>query len=119
MFKDIYILNEDFSNFEYDKIEVSNEIDIIKQKLYVLLNTSPGEVLNENDFGSNLINYIGQINVNTSEINIYVKNQIKKYIPESLDYDIVVNSYEAEISGDLSVVLDIVIDASKFFVVFR
>ena len=119
MYKDIYILNEDFSYFDPTKTEVNEEIEIIKQKLFLLLNTTPGEVLNDISFGANLITYIGAINIDASELNSYIREQINKYIPETKEYNLNVTSYETEINGNIIFILDIILDASKFYVVFR
>ena len=81
------------------EIIITDPVEMILQKLELLLYTKTGEVLGEPDFGANLEYYLWSTQVATSVIEDAISRQITKFIPEldAMGYNIEVYLVEGEL----------------------
>jgi phage baseplate assembly protein W len=84
-------------------------INVIVQKLEMLLFTRTGEVYGQPDFGADLEFYLWQTSVSVKDLRTLIVNQITTYIPEldTMGYTLTINVYEGSVQDIL--VLEFVI----------
>jgi len=94
--KDLVIRYDGHPKYQDDRIIEDDEIEVIVQKLEMILFTNKGEVLGDNEIGANLEYYLWQTRVTSSSLKNKVEEQISMYIPEliSLGYSLEVVLYE-------------------------
>lgn len=94
--KDLVIRYDGHPKYEYNRIVEDDELEVIVQKLEMVLFTNKGEVLGDNELGVNLEYYLWQTRVTSGNLKNKVEEQISKYIPElnSLGYTFDVVLYE-------------------------
>lgn len=80
--KDLVIRYQGHPRYEPNRIVEDDEIEVIVQKLEMILFTNKGEVLGDLDIGCNLEYYLWQTKVTTSNLKNKVEEQIAIYIPE-------------------------------------
>jgi hypothetical protein len=80
--KDLVIRYPGHPKYEPDRIIEDDEIEVIVQKLEMILFTNKGEVLGNLDIGANLEYYLWQTRVTTGNLKNKVEEQIITYIPE-------------------------------------
>lgn len=80
--KDLVIRYPGHPKYEPDRIIEDDEVEVIVQKLEMILFTNKGEVLGDIDLGVNLEYYLWQTKVTTGNLKFKVEEQIVKYIPE-------------------------------------
>jgi len=80
--KDLVIRYPGHPKYEPGRIVEDDEIEVIVQKLEMILFTNKGEVLGDNDIGCNLEYYLWQTRITTGNLKQKVEEQITKYIPE-------------------------------------
>ncbi|MBW3021270.1 hypothetical protein KY334_08295, partial [Candidatus Woesearchaeota archaeon] len=80
--KDFVIRYPGHPRYEPDRIIEDNDVEVIVQKLEMILFTNKGEVLGDNDIGCNLEYYLWQTRITTGNLKSKVEEQIDKYIPE-------------------------------------
>jgi hypothetical protein len=77
----------------------TNPLEVIVQKLEMILLTNTGEVLGDSFFGANLEYYLWETEASTDTIYNEINRQIRTYVPElatmgySLDIDLVEGNY--------------------------
>jgi len=94
--KDLVIRYPGHPKYESGRIIEDDEIEVIVQKLEMILFTNKGEVLGNLDIGANLEYYLWQTRVTTGNLKNKVEEQISTYIPEliSIGYSFDVQLYE-------------------------
>ena len=80
--KDLVIRYPGHPKYEPGRIIEDDEIEVIVQKLEMILFTNKGEVLGNIDIGANLEYYLWQTRVTTGNLKNKVEEQIQTYIPE-------------------------------------
>jgi hypothetical protein len=107
--KDLVIRYPGHPRYEPGRIVEDDEIEVIIQKLEMILFTNKGEVLGDIEIGVNLEYYLWQTRVTTGNLKNKVEEQISTYIPElkTLGYTLEVYLYEGTLRDIL--VLDFVI----------
>lgn len=80
--KDLVIRYPGHPKYEPSRIIEDDEIEVIVQKLEMILFTNKGEVLGDIDIGANLEYYLWQTKVTTGNLKFKIEEQIVKYIPE-------------------------------------
>ncbi len=80
--KDLVIRYPGHPKYEPDRIVEDDEIEVIVQKLEMILFTNKGEILGDINLGANLEYYLWQTKVTTGNLKFKIEEQIVKYIPE-------------------------------------
>lgn len=80
--KDFVIRYDGHPKYIEYKIVEDDEVEVIIQKLEMLLFSNKGDVLGDENMGINLEYYLWQTNVTTSTLKNLVSEQITIYIPE-------------------------------------
>ena len=95
--KDLVIRYDGHPKYEVNRIIEDDEIEVIVQKLEMLLFTNSGEVIGD-PLGANLEYYLWQTRVSTQTLRRKIEDQIFTYIPEllKLGYDLSVDVYSGE-----------------------
>lgn len=97
-FKDFNIRWEGHPKYKTDKIIEDDIVEVIVQKLEMLLYTNKNEVLGSDcfDFGANLEHYLWETQVPNSTLKSSIINQINKYIPElnTIGYEFELTLYD-------------------------
>ena len=94
--KDLVIRYPGHPKYEPGRIVEDDEVEVIVQKLEMILFTNKGEVLGDVNIGANLEYYLWQTNVTSGNLKNKVEEQISTYIPEliNLGYTFSVDLYE-------------------------
>jgi len=94
--KDLVIRYPGHPKYEVNRIVEDDEIEVIVQKLEMILFTNQGEVLGDINMGVNLEYYLWQTRVTTETLKKKVDEQISIYITELADlgYTLSVNVFE-------------------------
>jgi len=94
--KDLVIRYPGHPKYEPGRIIEDDEIEVIVQKLEMILFTNKGEVLGDINIGANLEYYLWQTRITTGNLKSKVEEQISTYIPELiiLGYTFDVSLYE-------------------------
>ena len=94
--KDLVIRYPGHPKYQPDRIIEDDEIEVIVQKLEMILFTNKGEVLGNIDIGCNLEYYLWQTRVTTGNLKNKVEEQIALYVPElvSIGYSFEVQLFE-------------------------
>jgi hypothetical protein len=94
--KDLVIRYPGHPKYQEGRIVEDDEIEVIVQKLEMILFTNKGEVLGDIEMGCNLEYYLWQTRVTTGNLKSKVEEQISIYIPElvNLGYSLSVDLYE-------------------------
>jgi len=82
--KDFVIRYPGHPKYVPGKIIEDDDVEVIVQKLEMILYTKKGDVLGDEDMGSNLEYYLWQTNVTTGTLKNIIGEQIQTYIPELL-----------------------------------
>lgn len=95
-FKDMYIKYDGHPRFHSDRIIENDIVEVIIQKLEMVLFTNKGSLYGEPNFGSNLEYFLWETKVPVSNIRSMVVDQITTYIPElnELGYEFTIDLYE-------------------------
>jgi hypothetical protein len=94
--KDLVIRYPGHPKYEPGRIIEDDEVEVIVQKLEMILFTNKGEVLGDTEIGCNLEYYLWQTRITTGNLKSKVEEQINIYIPEliALGYSLEVLLYE-------------------------
>ncbi len=113
--QEIYIRQPEDPKFNATTLDFSDEYEIIISKIFMILNTRKGEVLGDYNFGVSLEDLLFTFEINDTEIETKVLNQIRTYIPESIKFDIKlsVKRYRGEVRD--IILLDFIIDGRQSF----
>ena len=83
--KDLVIRYPGHPKYEEDRIVEDDEIEVIVQKLEMILFTNKGEVLGDVNIGANLEYYLWQTRITTGNLKNKIQEQIVTYIPELIN----------------------------------
>jgi phage baseplate assembly protein W len=94
--KDLVIRYPGHPKYQEGRIVEDDDVEVIVQKLEMILFTNKGEVLGDTDIGCNLEYYLWQTKVTTGNLKSKVNEQIQKYIPElvTMGYTLSVDLFE-------------------------
>jgi hypothetical protein len=94
--KDFVIRYPGHPKYQEGRIVEDDEVEVIVQKLEMILFTNKGEVLGDTNIGVNLEYYLWQTKITTGNLKNKIDEQIAIYIPEliNLGYTLNVNLYE-------------------------
>jgi len=108
-FKDFYIKSDKSIKYVVNKMIEDDVINVIVQKLELLLFTKTGELYGKENFGVDLEFYLWQTDISVKDIKNLIITQINTYIPElnTIGYTFDINIYEGTVRDILS--LDFVI----------
>ena len=97
--KDFVIRYDGHPKYQSERIIEDDEIEVIVQKLEMILFTNKGEILGDIELGANLEYYLWQTNVTSGNLKNKVEEQIFTYIPElnSLGYDLNIDLFEGTV----------------------
>lgn len=117
--KDLVIRYPGHPKYESGRIVEDDEIEVIVQKLEMILFTNKGEILGDIDLGADLEYYLWQTKITTRNLQSKVDEQISTYIPEliSLGYTLNVILYEGTYRDILS--LNFVINGYNIEFIFE
>lgn len=101
--KDFVIRYPGHPKYQPGRIVEDDEVEVIVQKLEMILFTNKGEVLGDIDMGANLEYYLWQTRVTTGSLKKKVDEQISIYIPElaQIGYSLSVDVYEGTVQDIL------------------
>lgn len=93
---DFYIRNKNHPNYEENRLTEEELINVIVQKLEMVIFTNKGDLLGDPSFGSDLEYYLWSTKIPSVEIKKKVSEQISTYIPEinTLGYSLTIDIYE-------------------------
>jgi len=93
---DFYIRSTTHPSYEKNKLIEEDLINVIVQKLEMLIYSNKGDLYGDVDFGSDLEYYLWSTSVPSYEIKKKMSYQINKYIPEliTMGYVLFVDIYE-------------------------
>jgi len=93
--KDLVIRYDGHPKYEINRIVEDDEIEVIVQKLEMILFTNSGEVIGSN-MGINLEYYLWQTRVSTNTLRKKIEDQIFQFVPEliQLGYDFSIDVYD-------------------------
>ena len=117
--KDLVIRYPGHPKYEPDRIIEDDEIEVIVQKLEMILFTNKGEVLGDINIGANLEYYLWETKITTGNLKSKVDEQILTYIPEliSLGYTLDIYLFEGTYRDILN--LDFVIKGYNIEFIFE
>lgn len=95
-FKDLYIKYDGHPRFHSQKIVEDDVIEVIVQKLEMVLFTTKGALYGEPNLGGNLEYFLWETKIPVADIRSLIVDQINTYIPElnEIGYDFTINLYE-------------------------
>jgi len=96
---DFYIKSDTNPNFEEDKLIEEELINIIIQKLEMIIYSNTGDLYGDPSLGSDQEYYLWSTSIPSSEIKKKLHNQISLYIPElkEIGYSIDIDIYNGTI----------------------
>ena len=102
-FKDFYIRYPGHIKYVPNKMIQDDTIEVIVQKLEMLLFTGTGELFGDIGFGGDLEYYLWQTDVNTKDLRNLISTQVSNYIPEleQIGYQMDINIYEGTVQDIL------------------
>lgn len=98
-YKDLYLKYPGHDKYNSYRIVEDDTIEVIEQKLEMILFASKGDLYGEVNFGCDLEYYLWQTRLDTPQIKRYITDQISEYIPElnEIGYTIDVKIYDGTV----------------------
>jgi len=95
-FKDIYIKYEGHPRFHSNKIIEDDVVEVIVQKLEMVLFSHKGSLYGEPEMGCNLEYFLWETKLPSSNLRSIITEQINAYVPEltQMGYDFNLELYE-------------------------
>lgn len=95
-FKDLYIKYDGHPRFHSNEIVEDDIIEVIVQKLEMILFTNKGTLYGEPNMGCDLDYYLWETKVPVSDLKNSISDQIDTYVPElnQIGYDFTAELYE-------------------------
>ena len=117
--KDLVIRYPGHPKYEPGRIVEDDEVQVIVQKLEMILFTNKGEVLGDINMGCNLEYYLWETRITMGNLKSKIEEQVQIYIPEliTLGYTLNVYLYEGTLRDILN--LDFVIKGYNIEFVFE
>ena len=88
-FRDLYSRWEDHPRYNSRTVVEDDPVEVIVQKLEMVLYTNQGDVIGDVEFGADLIYYLWQTELSNENLRQLIVEQIELYIPElvQIGYD--------------------------------
>lgn len=109
---EFYVKNIGDPKYQSDKLQQDNEISMLLSQIETVLFTRRGDVLGKPEFGTNLEDYVYELQYNNYQIKNIVSKQISSYIPLASKYNVAVDVDFIEDSTRYVMFLDITVDAT-------
>lgn len=109
---EFYVKNIGDPKYQSDKLQQDNEISMLLSQIETVLFTRRGDVLGKPEFGTNLEDYVYELQYNNYQIKNIVSKQISSYIPLASKYNVTVDVDFIEDSTRYVMFLDITVDAT-------
>lgn len=95
-FKDLYTKYTGHPRFQSSMIVEEDIVEVVVQKLEMILFSKKGSLIGNLDMGCDLEFYLWETKIPVSEIKTNISNQINTYIPELVEmgYDFDIKIYE-------------------------
>lgn len=95
-FKDLYIKYDGHPRFHSQQIVEDDVIEVIVQKLEMVLFTNKGDLYGEPDLGANIEYFLWETKIPVTDIRALITDQVNTYIPElnQIGYDLDIQLYE-------------------------
>ena len=85
--KDLNIRYKGHPKYNSTKIDESDELETLIQKIEMVLKTNQGEIMTEPELGANLEYYLWQTKVPAETIKSNLIDQFNRFIPELVNYN--------------------------------
>jgi len=109
---DIYSILDDNPIFDWEQLEVDDEVEAFIQRVEILMTSSKENLLGEANFGATLDAYMWSQVVGSGSIKSNIMKQIDEYCyPGNINFDIEVSFIEGEIYDTM--IVDLTIDGTK------
>ena len=107
--KDFYIRDKNHPLYKENKIIEDELINVIVQKLELLIYTNRGDLYGEPQYGSDLEYYLWMTSVPSDVIQRKMSNKINKYIPElsEMGYTLTIDIYDGTLMDIMYLRFDI------------
>lgn len=115
MIQDIYIRDLEDPKYNPDKLDHSDEYEMLFSKILMILGTRHGDVLGDPNFGASLEDKLFSFGLSESSVRDEVYTQIQQYIPESSKFNITLDVKRFRGSVRDIFLLDFVVDGRKSF----
>jgi hypothetical protein len=89
--RDFYIKFPQHPNYQSNQIIVDDVIQVIVNKIEMILFTNQGDFIGDISLGSNLSTYLWNTNVSADYIQNVIQEQFNQYIPELVNYNTTLN----------------------------
>jgi len=101
--KDLVIRYPGHPKYQKGRIVEDDDVEVIVQKLEMILFTSKGEVLGDLELGANLEYYLWQTRISTGSLKKKLAEQIAIYVPElvKIGYSLSIDIYEGTVQDIL------------------
>jgi len=98
-FKDLYLRWDGHPKYSSRRIIEEDPVEVIVQKLEMVLYTNKGDVIGDTEFGSDLIYYLWQTELANDNLKQVIIEQINTYIPElaQIGYDFNLELFEGTV----------------------
>jgi hypothetical protein len=107
---ELYIKALGDPNFDFEQLQVDEEIQMMLTQIETLVFTAKGDVMGAPEFGLNLEDYVYSFMYNDNMLQGLVSNAISDFIPLSRKYPVQVNVEYTAQSDRNAVYIDITID---------
>ena len=97
-FKDLYIKYDGHPRFHSERIVEDDVVEVIVQKLEMILFSNKSSLYGEPNMGCNLEYFLWETKVPVADMRTLVVDQINNYVPElaQIGYDFTINLYEGD-----------------------
>ena len=101
--KDLVIRYPGHPKYQEGRIVEDDDVEVIVQKLEMILFTSKGEILGDLELGADLEYYLWQTRISTGSLKKKLAEQIAIYVPElvKIGYSLSVDIYEGTVQDIL------------------
>ena len=108
-YKDLNIRYKGHPKYSTNKVVEDKLIEVIIQKLEMILFTRKGEVLGQPNLGCDIEYYLWSTNIPANRLKNIINEQIIEFIPEmtNLKYNINVDMYEGTVKDILEISIEI------------
>jgi len=115
MIQEIYIRPIGDPKYNEDKLDVSDEYEMLYSKILMILSTKKGEVLGDPNFGLSLEEQLFTFDIDEGKLREQVFNQISLYAPESGKFKLKLEIKRFRGSVRDIILLDFIVDGRKSF----
>ena len=108
-YKDFTIRYDGHPKYNEYKIVEDDLLNIIFQKLEMIIFTNQGDVMSDPNLGANIAFFLWKTKVPSNTIEKSINEQIIQYVPEllSLEYSVTVNLYQGSVKDIAYIIIKI------------